>query len=112
MENSENGELVKQPYNKEGKVVVVEQISTTESESAGPSSPVPERVESAANNNDSETSPNRRASIAISSFSNMIDPNIPNMISSWLSQAVRAKRRATMIDHSSVKSSFISLRSP
>src|ERR1044072_5021650 len=107
MENFENGELVEQSYNKG----VIEQNFTTESEPIEPSSP----SERADNSIDSETNPNRRASIAISRFSSMIDSNI---ISSWRSngigygsQAVRTKKRATMIDHSSVKSGFISLRS-
>ena len=113
MENFEN-DLVNQSYNKEGKVV--KQIFTTESDSAEPSSPVPERVEGASDSHDSEANPDRRASVAVSRFSSMIDPNI---ISSWLSsgigygsQAARTRKRATVIDHSSVKSGFVSLRAP
>jgi hypothetical protein len=103
MENFED--LVDRPNIQEGKAV--EQVFTTESDSVEPSSPVSARAE-----NTISDIPNRRASIAVSNISNMIDPNIPNTISSWISQAARAKRRATMIDHSSVRSSFISLHSP
>ncbi len=113
MENSEN-EIIEQSYNKNSEVI--EQNFTMEPESIEPSSPVSEQAEGASNSNDSETNPNRRASVAISRFSSMIDPNI---ISSWISngigygsQAVRTKRRATVIDHSSVKSGFVSLHAP
>src|SRR4051812_45445803 len=113
MENFEYGELVEQSYNKEDEIIG--QNFTTESESIGSSPPL-ECVEGAGNNSDSETNPNRHSSVATSRFSSIINPNIiGSLISNGIgygSQAVRTKKRATIIDHSSVKSGFISLRSP
>ncbi|CAG8641106.1 13403_t:CDS:2, partial [Funneliformis mosseae] len=92
---------------------VIEQKFT---ETIEPLSPVTEQAEGVSYNNDSGTNPNRRASIAVSRFNSMIDPNT---LGSWMSngigygsQAVKTKRRATMIDHNSVKSGFVSLRAP
>ncbi|CAI2175942.1 18087_t:CDS:10 [Funneliformis geosporum] len=111
MENSED-EMIEHTCDENNEVN--EQNFT---ESIEPLSPITELAErSSYNNINLGTNPNRRASIAVSRFNNMIDPNI---IGSWISNGIgygsqvsRTKRRATVIDHDSVKSGFVSLRAP